>query len=266
MSDLQWLRDALGNHKHLHAFSAARLRRINSDSHQVFELVSDSLHAALKAHRNITSRFIDFDAEAKNEAIAIRLDLAPKALFCDQNFKLIQWVENSEPLNLCRLDANTKIDLVVDTLATLHQSTPPFTDTITVKQAVKWNLSMAANDKMESSYWQHTLDWLESVEDDLPRVNCHGDLVAENILIQNHNGKTQAVLIDFEYSHVSVPYWDLANLVLAADLGRDAQQYLLDRYATTINPDLFQPSKELFERFIEIIRGVNQLWYANNPL
>jgi len=58
-------------------------------------------------------------------------------------------------------------------------------------------------------------------------VPSHNDLVLENILI----GTTGRVwLIDWEYSSMASPYWDLAILCNAADFNQDLCAWLLDEY------------------------------------
>ncbi len=47
-------------------------------------------------------------------------------------------------------------------------------------------------------------------------VLCHGDLHAQNLIAGGHG----LVLLDWEYAHVSEPYWDLAGWIGNNDLGR----------------------------------------------
>ncbi len=55
---------------------------------------------------------------------------------------------------------------------------------------------------------------------------CHGDLHAQNLIVAGHG----LVLLDWEYAHVSEPYWDLAGWIGNNDLGADSESFLLASY------------------------------------
>jgi thiamine kinase len=55
---------------------------------------------------------------------------------------------------------------------------------------------------------------------------CHGDLHAQNLIAGGHG----LVLLDWEYAHVSEPFWDLAGWIGNNDLGADSGGLLLASY------------------------------------
>jgi thiamine kinase len=55
---------------------------------------------------------------------------------------------------------------------------------------------------------------------------CHGDLHVQNLVA----GDDGLVLLDWEYAHVSEPYWDLAGWLGNNDLGADSGRLLLASY------------------------------------
>jgi thiamine kinase len=57
-------------------------------------------------------------------------------------------------------------------------------------------------------------------------VVCHGDLHALNLLQTGESLR----LLDWEYAHVSEPFWDLAGWCANGDLNESARRRLLDEY------------------------------------
>ena len=60
----------------------------------------------------------------------------------------------------------------------------------------------------------------------VPGVICHGDLHIQNLL----QCRSTLVLLDWEYAHVTDPYWDLAGWSANNDFGRMARAKLLANY------------------------------------
>ncbi len=57
-------------------------------------------------------------------------------------------------------------------------------------------------------------------------VLCHSDLHPQNLI----EGDRGLILLDWEYAHVSEPWWDLAGWICNNDLGPDSAQRLLTGY------------------------------------
>jgi thiamine kinase len=73
----------------------------------------------------------------------------------------------------------------------------------------------------------------------VPGVVCHGDLHIQNLLQR----RSALVLLDWEYAHVTDPFWDLAGWSANNDFGRTARVLLLANYLRAI------PSSEQSRRF-----------------
>ena len=58
-------------------------------------------------------------------------------------------------------------------------------------------------------------------------VLCHGDLHAQNLVIA-HGG--EPVILDWEYAHISDPWWDLAAWACNGDLSAEREKLLLHLY------------------------------------
>ncbi len=57
-------------------------------------------------------------------------------------------------------------------------------------------------------------------------VLCHSDLHVQNLIAADHG----LVLLDWEYAHVSEPFWDLAGWAANNDLGAESRHSLLASY------------------------------------
>jgi len=57
-------------------------------------------------------------------------------------------------------------------------------------------------------------------------VLCHSDLHVQNLIAADHG----LVLLDWEYAHVSEPFWDLAGWAANNDLGAESRHLLLASY------------------------------------
>ena len=57
-------------------------------------------------------------------------------------------------------------------------------------------------------------------------VLCHSDLHVQNLIAADHG----LVLLDWEYAHVSEPFWDLAGWAANNDLGANSRHLLLAGY------------------------------------
>jgi thiamine kinase len=57
-------------------------------------------------------------------------------------------------------------------------------------------------------------------------VLCHSDLHPQNLIAADQG----LVLLDWEYAHVSEPFWDLAGWTCNNDLGADSRRLLLQSY------------------------------------
>ncbi|HMK86575.1 MAG TPA: choline kinase family protein [Steroidobacteraceae bacterium] len=57
-------------------------------------------------------------------------------------------------------------------------------------------------------------------------VLCHSDLHRQNLVV----GAGELILLDWEYAHLSEPFWDLAGWACNNDLGIESRRLLLERY------------------------------------
>lgn len=88
-----------------------------------------------------------------------------------------------------------------------------------------------------------------------PQVLLHGDLILSNILIT----KTQAVLIDWEYSAVGSPLIDLAYLISQNDIPHETQGQIMQYYQQKVDFTLKIQEIQGVRILLTIMSG---LWYS----
>jgi thiamine kinase-like enzyme len=142
-------------------------------------------------------------------------------------------------------------------LAGLHLSDEPFVDKISPGDALAWNLNAlgGVSDKLEPQVKQ-AQRFLQQVDE--PWQNCHGDVVLQNILVTPEH---QIVLVDWEYSHQSTAYWDLAILLNDIDADGAQMQSIIDIYNDELS---IRGAKQLDNELLGLFRGllalISVLW------
>jgi len=90
-------------------------------------------------------------------------------------------------------------------------------------------LSAAHKDRLRSRF-KRAKRLIESVNRrDRLRVPSHNDLVLDNILL----APSRNWIVDWEYSSMASPYWDLATLCNSGSLSRQQSVRLMERYCGT---------------------------------
>ena len=184
----------------------------------------------LRLPRPSTDLFIDRAAEAHNQTVAHSLGLAPKVLWRnDAGITLTPTLSDSRNLRCADFASDQQLALIVKPLQQLHRSGQQFFgqadlgctlkrhyDLLDVNQQRDYALRMAQAER--------TLSLLEV--DDQAWVPSHRDPVLGNLLLTAE----RLWLIDWEYSAMASPYWDLAILCNEAGLDLQQSRRLLQAY------------------------------------
>ncbi|MFT5115806.1 MAG: thiamine kinase-like enzyme [Parasphingorhabdus sp.] len=265
MTDCSELRHKLRSHPHLKHLASAEIQPLASASHRVFFVQTPEVRGALKWLDTNQSRFIEKQIECANEAMAADLGLTPGIHYTDSEFRFSQWVDNGRPLTPVDLYDDLIADRVIESIARLHNSQTLFSNTISIRQAIEWDIGQSDRTSELHEIWHETFRRLDQVTEKQPIVSCHGDLVCENILLAGQGTETRVQLIDWEYSHNSIAYWDLANLCYSANLGADRRQWLLNVYHRSVQHSEYRPNASLLTKLVEVADDLSQLWNLNRP-
>ena len=184
----------------------------------------------LRLPRPLTDRFIDRSAEAHNQALAQQLGLAPGVVWRNAaGVTLTPTLRANRNLHATDFTNDASLRLIVEPLQLLHRSGLSFHGRENLGE-----LLASHYDLLDARQQQHyatrmaqarrVLSLLETSEEEW--VPSHRDLVLENLLLTDE----RLWFIDWEYSAMASPYWDLATLCNEAKLDLGQSRRLLQAY------------------------------------
>lgn len=200
-----------------------------------FRLLNAQHDYVLRVPRAQTCDTIDRKAEAFNVDRVMQLKLAPKLLWRDDTgLSLTCCITRSRALTESDMRDERIVSLLVDQLAVLHKTEPEFegrTDLRALLSRYLYFISSDENPELVACF-EKALRLCRTLEqEDWPGVPSHNDLVLENLLIDQHD---RLWMIDWEYSGMSSPYWDLATLCNVGRLTPAQTHELLNRYSQQV--------------------------------
>ncbi len=184
----------------------------------------------LRIPRAKTNGFIDRAAEAHNQGLAHQLQIAPRVSWRDsQGTTLTPTLSTSRELCAADFRNDTMLKIIVDPIRRLHRSGLPFHGRVNLQELLCRHFAMLSEgdqQRLEPRLRQaeRVLKLLQDRDD--VYVASHNDLVLGNLMFDDR----RLWLIDWEYSAMASPYWDLATLCNAANLDLQQSQRLLAVY------------------------------------
>ena len=200
-----------------------------------------------------TERFISRAAEAANLAAAVAAGVAPPLVRSyASGVQLSVFVDESRALAPEDLRQPAVLAEVAFLLRRLHECEAAFQGAIEPLAVVDRYLALAPHPEL--ARLRRAVEASTAPTPAEERRPCHGDPVAANLLASPRG----IVLIDWEYSCMAEPAWDLAVLALDAELGPTHERLLLAAYG---RPELV----ERVEAAKPLVRLVSAAW-ANAAL
>lgn len=206
------------------------ITRLPGYTNRNFRLHNREQDWVLRLPRPATNRFIDRAAEAHNQQQAQRLGLAPGVAWRNAaGITLTPTLRNSRILQRSDFDNDVLVSLVVERLQRLHRGGLRFHGRQNLAGLLTRYYELLDAQRREPfaqrmAQARRILGLLDN--DDVERVASHRDLVLQNLLLEND----RLWLIDWEYSAMASPYWDLASLCNEAELDLDQSRRLLRAY------------------------------------
>ena len=212
----------------------------------------------LRVPRAQTAGPIDRSAEQHNQALAHSLGIAPLPAWQNTaGLSLTPTLVTSRPPSASDFRDTSQLDRLLEPLRRLHRSGLVFCGGLDLRATLEQHLALvdAALRPRFANRMRQAMRVLALLDGVLPPpVPCHRDPVLGNLLIDDDS----VWLIDWEYSAMASPYWDLAVLCNEADLDLDESRRLLQVYAADETP--LQESV-LFD-YRGLLGLLNDLWMA----
>ena len=223
-----------------------------------FRLRNSAHDWVLRIPKPETSRYIDREAEAHNQSLAIDLGVAPRVSWQDRaGNSLTPTLSSSRALQTADFDSDELLAAILAPIQRLHRSQLRFRGKVDLNQLLRRYFEITSRADQER-LWprmqqaERVLSLLETR--DSPYVASHNDLVLDNLLLDTE----RVWLIDWEFSAMASPYWDLATLCNAADLDLEQSQRLLRAYHAGAPP---MDESVLFD-YRGLLRLLGDCWMA----
>lgn len=184
-----------------------------------------------------TEKLINRQDEKYNLELLKNLDLDVKNYLFDieAGIKVNEYIESA--LTLDSTSIKTKFDKIAPILQTIHASGKELRGEFAPFEEIKKYESLI-EEKIPYANYEAVREEVFSLEKRLAdlgvdRKSCHIDLVPENF-IESPQGRLY--LIDWEYSSMNDPMWDLAALFLESEFTRQEEEAFLSHYDSEQTP------------------------------
>ena len=184
-----------------------------------------------------TEKLINRQDEKYNLELLKDLDLDVKNYLFDieAGIKVNEYIESAIMLDSTSI--KTKFDKIAPILQTIHASGKELRGEFAPFEEIKKYESLI-EEKIPYSNYEAVREAVFSLEKRLAdlgvdRKSCHIDLVPENF-IESPQGRLY--LIDWEYSSMNDPMWDLAALFLESEFTSQEEEAFLSRYESEQTP------------------------------
>ena len=184
-----------------------------------------------------TEKLINRQDEKYNLELLKDLDLDVKNYLFDieAGIKVNEYIESAITLDATTI--KTKFDKIAPILQTIHASGKELRGEFAPFEEIKKYESLI-EEKIPYTNYEAVREEVFSLEKRLAnlgvdRKSCHIDLVPENF-IESPQGRLY--LIDWEYSSMNDPMWDLAALFLESEFTHQEEEAFLSRYESDQTP------------------------------
>ena len=225
-----------------HIEKEVSIMQIGGMSNKNFKVTKGKLEYVLRVPGNGSEGMVVRSNEEQNSMQACKMGINPPIRYFNAKtgIKLADFVKNAETLNGATIQRPSSMKKIVKIFQTLHHSHVRFGNEFNVFNEIRnyERLLEECNGTMYEGYEDHREKVLR-LEDYLNKLGvsikpCHNDLVAENFL-KAEDGTIY--LIDWEYSGMNDPMWDIAALFLENNFSEENQDYFLSHYFNGNEPE-----------------------------
>lgn len=212
-----------------------KITQIGGMSNKNFKVTKGRQEYVLRVPGNGSEGMVVRSNEEQNSIQACKMGINPPIRYfnAETGIKLADFVKNAETLNGATIQRPSCLKKIANIFKTLHNSHVRFGNEFNVFNEIHnyEHLLEQCNGKMYEGY-EPVREKVFKLEDYLNQLGvsvkpCHNDLVAENFL-KAEDGTIY--LIDWEYSGMNDPMWDIAALFLENSFSDESQEYFLTHY------------------------------------
>ncbi|HEY8891963.1 MAG TPA: choline kinase family protein [Clostridium sp.] len=190
----------------------------------------------------MTNEMIDRKIEKINNCIATEVGLNCECVYFDEDsgIKFSVYIKNSKNIALTDPCSITNLRAVSGLLKKTHANPKQFPNTFDWQTEL--NKYEQIIQELNGGFFfdyadlkKQLIDFMQKNIKNIISVPCHNDTVPENF-VADDNGRTY--LVDWEYSGMNDPSWDVAAYILESRLTGEAIQYFLfDYYGQSLTPE-----------------------------
>lgn len=242
-------------------FEDLEFKRLLGKTNKNYLVITSKQKYVLRIPRKATNAYVNRDHESYNSNIAQDLGLSPKTVWRGTDelagISLTEYIESSNPLKKYDQSRLKRMAEILSALQRCEQSFKGTLDNLTITHQLKqYFLRCSVKDQsaLEEDY-QRAIVLLASPLCNRAAVPSHVDLVVENILLRQDES---IWLIDWEYSAMASPFWDIATICNSAKLDKNVSESLLKMTLTNYHVNDLQS----FKKYLFITKIVSDCWQA----
>lgn len=206
--------------------------RVGGLTNDNFRLIGNGQDVILRLPREQTSQWIDRQVERHNLNLAVAVGLSPPyRVFDDSGVMLSDCLVASSELTIEQLRDPAILSMVANRIRQLHGCQPAFQGRVDLAGLInRYYHLMAEQDQQQlADVYKESIALLVELASisDNSLVSSHNDLVLQNLLLDGD----RLWIIDWEFSSLASPYWDLATFCNEALMDDDAAAEWLELYA-----------------------------------
>lgn len=182
-----------------------------------------------------TGNYINRVAEMQNAEEMSKAGIGPKVYFSepDTGFMISEFVEGNTMTAEQFQNSDSLLKAAAEVLSRCHSSGAQFGNVFSPIEKIKENLSILQELNFTDRYeeWEKIIGYFNEIagvwkEESRELVPCHNDTLAGNFL----GDEKELRMIDWEYSGMNDPYYDLACFSMENELDMEKEQYFLNCY------------------------------------
>lgn len=228
------LKNILCNELNINSDEIEKITAVGGMTNKNFKVTLNKVDYILRIPGNGTEEMISRTNERHNSLLANRLGIDTDILHFNEisGIKLSKFINNAETINPKTAKREDNMLLVTDILKKLHNSDIEFNNRFDVFELIE-EYEILLNKNNGKNYDDYILVKekvlsLKNILNDLgiELRPCHNDTVPENFVKDGE----RLYLIDWEYSGMNDPMWDLAAHILECNFSEEDEELFLDTY------------------------------------